>query len=203
MSRYLTPLPGMFAELVESVINKALDRDPDSARRLETIGQRRLRFELSGLGLELNFQVRDERLRVRAEDDAEPDTVVSGSPSALLAMAVPDWRTPGSGVSMSGDADLARAFEQIFRHLNPDWEAVLVDRFGEVLGHQFYRFFAEAGQTGRQVMKTGEEQIGEYLREESAWAVGRRDFESFSREVDELREAIDRLESRLARQGRI
>ncbi len=203
MSRYITPLPGIFAGLVESALNEALRRDPDTADRLETLGDGLLRLQLAGLGLDLYFRAGDGLLQVTAEEELEPDTTIAGSPSALLAMAVPEWRRPGSGVSMSGDADLARSFEQLLRRLQPDWEAALVDRFGEVLGHQFYRFFAEAGQTGRQVLRTGEEQIGEYLREESDYAVGRRDFERFSRQVDQVREAVDRLESRLRREGRL
>lgn len=204
MSRYLTPLPGLFAGLVDTVLNQAIRRDPDGPGRLEALAGRRIKFELEGLGLELHFRVQDQRLQVRAEDDglSQPDTVISGSPGALLAMSIPDWRSPGGGVSMQGSAETARYFEQLLRRLRPDWEAALVEQFGEVLGHQLFRFFREAGQTGRQMARTGEEQLGEYLREESELAVSRPQFGVFSREVDELREAVDRLESRLRREGR-
>ena len=72
--------------------------------------------------------------------DAEPDTVISGSPAALFTMAAPeglgDWGSEGSRVSITGDANLARDLERLFSQLDPDWEGSLSRVFGDVWGHQ-------------------------------------------------------------------
>lgn len=202
MGRYLTPLPYLFASLVATTINRAAALDPVAPAAPSSLAGRILKFEFRGLGLELFITAEQGRLAVKAESDVEPDTVIAGTPAALLAMAVPDWRAPGSGVNIHGEADLARDFERYLRRLDPDWEAALTERFGEVAGHQFHVFFREGSRTGRALAEAGADQLGTWLREESGLLVGRAEMREFTAALDELREGVDRLGSRLGRERR-
>ncbi|RFF29728.1 ubiquinone biosynthesis accessory factor UbiJ [Wenzhouxiangella sediminis] len=201
-SRYLTPLPGMLAAAVEQAIARAVALDDGSPERLRPLHDKLVRLELKGLGIDLFFQGRDDALSVTAEHEATPDTTISGTPLALLAMAVPDWRAPGSGVRIEGDAGTGQAFEKLLKQLDPDWEAVFVERFGPVVGHQLWRTLSEARAGARHVGRTAAEQTARFLREESGLLVSREEIDEFVNEVDELREAADRLEARLRRRDR-
>ncbi|HSH27268.1 MAG TPA: SCP2 sterol-binding domain-containing protein, partial [Wenzhouxiangella sp.] len=159
-------------------------------------------LQLKGLGIDLYFHGREDGLGVSAECETAPDTTISGTPLALLAMAVPDWRAPGSGVRIEGDAGAGQAFEKLLKQLDPDWEAVFVERFGPVVGHQLWRMLADARAGARRASRTAADQTARFLREESGLLVTRQEVNDFVHEVDELREAADRLEAQLRRRGR-
>jgi len=202
MSRYITPLPGLLARLIEQGLTQAIALDAQAAERMKPLEGRTVRLALDGLGLDLYFIGQTGRLEVRAESDLEADTTIRGTPAALLAMAVPDWRAPGSGVRIEGDAGTAQSLEKLMRRLDPDWERLATDTFGEVVGHQVWRLTRDALQLGQSSLNLAGDQLGRYLREESGLLITREEIELFSHDVDELRESIDRLESRLRREGR-
>lgn len=201
MSRYLTPLPGLLATAIERAIHQAVEADPAGPPRLKALDQRCIKLVLSGLGIDLIFCGEPERLRVVAETDLVPDTIIRGSPGALLAMAAPDWFGKQSGVRIEGDAGAAQALEQLLRKLDPDWEGLLTEQLGDVLGHQVWRLLRDSLSQGRRLVGVAGEQVGHYLREESGLLTTRAEIQSFARDVDELREATDRLEVKLRRRG--
>jgi ubiquinone biosynthesis protein UbiJ len=201
MSRYLTPLPGLLATAIDRAINHATAADPSGRQRLRALDQRRIKLVLTGLGIDLAFHGEGDRLTVVAETDQSPDTIISGSPGALMAMAAPNWFGKQSGVRIDGDAGAAQALEQLLRKLDPDWEGVLTEQLGDVLGHQVWRLLSDSLGGSRRVAGVAGEQLAHYLREESGLLTTRAELESFGRDVDELREAADRLESRLRRSG--
>ena len=201
MSRYITPLPGLLAAAVERAFNQTLSVDPKAVQKLQPLDQRCVQLALRGLGIDLFFIGRGERLEVVAETDLPPDTVIRGSPGALLAMAAPDWFGSGSDVRIEGDAGAAQNLEKLLRQLDPDWEGLLVEQLGEVLGHQAWRIIRDGAASGRRLSGVAGDQVAHYLREESGLLVTRDAMQALTRDVDELREAVDRLEVKLRRQG--
>lgn len=202
MGRYLTPLPGLLASTVEQALNQAIALDDQARPRLAAMANRRVKLVLTGIGIDLHFSGSVDRLKVEADSEESADTTITGSPGALLALAVPDWRATGSGVRIEGDAAAAQALEKLLRRLDPDWEAWLVERTGPIIGHNLWRLLNDAAGASQHVARTAADQVAHYLREESGLLVTREEIDSFVGEVDELREAVDRLESRLRREGR-
>jgi len=203
MSRYLTPFPGLLAAAVEQAIRQAIELDDNAPKRLASLEDKLIRLELKGLGIDLYFRGREASLGVSAEDDSSADTTISGTPVALLVMTVPDWRAPSSGVRIEGDAGTAQAFEKLLKQIDPDWEAMFVERFGPVVGHQLWRMLTDARAGARHVSRTAADQTAHFLREESGLLVTREEVDEFVHEVDELREAADRLQAQLGRRGRV
>jgi len=201
MSRYLTPFPGMLAAAIEFVLARAASLDADPAAKLQPLSGRWLKFALHGLEIDLWLTVEDERMRVLAEPeehDLEPDTEIAGTPGALLAMALPELGSSG-GVRIEGDASLAQQFQQAVKALDPDVEQGLTDYFGDLLGPQMYRVVAQALDSARQTTRTGGDQVSRWLLEESRFVPAPGEWQEFRDGVDRLREAVDRLESRVRR----
>jgi len=121
MPEYRTPLPAILAGMLEASINRILALDEDSPARLQRLDDRLLQLDLEGIGISLFFSFTTERVDVSIDSDYEPDTIISGSPVALFAMAVPEgagnWGTPDSRVTITGDATLARDLERLFSRL--------------------------------------------------------------------------------------
>ncbi len=201
MSRYLTPLPGLLASAIERAVDEAIRNDASAPERLGSLDGRCVQLALSGLGIDLFFIGQSDRLKIVAESDLPPNTVIRGSPTALLAMAAPDWLDADSGVGIEGDAGAAQALEKLMRRLDPDWEQLLVQQLGDVIGHQVWRLLSDSLAGGQRLAGVAGDQVGHYLREESGLLVTQAEAQSFTRDVDELREAVDRLEVSLRRKG--
>jgi ubiquinone biosynthesis protein UbiJ len=201
MPDYRTPLPGILAATLEASINQLLALDEASPQRLGQLDQRLLRLELEGLGIVLDFSFSPHRVKVSLETGGSPDTVISGTPAALFAMALPDadgtWGRPGSPVRISGDATLARDLERLFSRLDPDWEGKLSNVFGDVVGHQLATGARGAAGQLRSTMATLGAFATDFLRQPSSPLARQEEIGEFGQAVDALRDATDRLEARL------
>jgi len=201
MGRYLTPLPGIMAQAIEFVVNRAAALDEHADEALKPLENRWLKFELQGPEIELWLSADDGRMRVLAEaDDAATvaDTTIAGTPGALLAMALPDLHGPG-GVRIEGDARLAQKFQQAVKSIDPDIERGLSAYFGELFGPQVYRIVVEASELGQRSARVGGDQLMHWLKNESRLLPASTEWKEFSDRVDRFREAVDRLEKRFDR----
>jgi len=201
MTSYRTPLPGILAATLEASINHVLAMDDGTPRRLGPLDQRLVRLELEGLAIVLDFSFTPHRVKVSLQTEATPDTVISGTPTALFAMAIPDadgsWGRPGSQVRISGDATLARDIERLFSRLDIDWEAKFSNWFGDVVGYQLVAGARGAASQLRASLSTIGDFASDWLRQPSSPLVEPMAIEEFSEAVDALRDATDRLEARL------
>ena len=204
MPEYKTPLPGILAAMLESAINRLLDLDGDTPERMERLQGRMLQLNIEGVGVTLFFAFNGRQVEVGTRSEYEPDTVISGVPVALFAMAVPDgisnWGAPESRVSITGDANLARDLERLFSRLDPDWEGRLSRIFGDVWGHQVAAGLRAGAEQARDATENAGEMISEYLQQNQGPVIRREEVEEFSQSVADASDSVDRLEARIRQQ---
>jgi len=127
-----------------------------------------------------------------------PDLTVALSPAALPRLLRRDDSVLQT-IAFSGDAELAVALQFLFRHLRWEVEEDLARVVGDVAAHRI----AGAGRAFTAWRKDAAERLGqnvaEYLTEEAALLAPKPDRARFAREVDELADAVERLEKRLDR----
>ncbi len=201
MADYRTPLPRMMAGLLEAGINRVLALDPESEKRLLKLQGKVLQLNLDGLEITLFLGFDSAHVRVDLDAEAEPDTVISGTPIALFAMAAPsdagNWGLPGSSVQISGDANLARNIERVFSQMDPDWEKPLTDILGDVVGFQLASGLKQGVDAVREAAKSTVDMAGTYFRDETNVLVRPSELKEFNSAVDGLNDAIERLEARI------
>lgn len=201
MAEYRTPLPAIFAGLLEAALEKVLVLDPLSAERLLRLQGRCLQVNLEGLGIGLFLTFESGNLRVNLDSDREPDTVITATPSALFSMAAPgepgDWGLPGSSVHITGDAGLARELERIFSKLEPDWQQPLNAVLGDTLGFQVASGLRQGIQAFKNAAGEGGQMAGAWLRDDSGLLAGAEELREFCNSVDVLSDAADRLQARV------
>lgn len=193
--------PALLAAL-EISLNRYLELDPESLKRLKSIKGSVIKVELRGLELTFYLLPDDHGIQVMGiyEDDA--DTCLSGSPLAWITMGLSGdtQKTLFSGdVEISGDTELGSQFKQILSELDIDWEEHLSHFSGDVIAHQVGRFFRGASKWGEQARDTLALDVSEYLQEEKRLVATQPEVEHFNTEVDHLREDTDRLEARVKR----
>jgi ubiquinone biosynthesis protein UbiJ len=201
MPEYRTPVPKMMAGFVEAGINRVLLLDPESAKRLLKLQGKVLQVNLEGLEIELFLSFDSGHVQVDLESAKEPDTVISGTPMALFAMAAPgdadNWGLPGSSVQISGDANLARDIERVFSQMNPDWERPLTDILGETAGFQVASGLKQGAEAIQKATRQSADMAGDWFRDESDLVARPSELGEFSEAVDGLSDAIERLEARI------
>ena len=211
MPEYRTPLPAMLAAGLQSSLNSVLALDPESGERLGRIEGKVLKLELEGVGIDLFFTAKNQHFEVSlqnpvaTEDQADADTTVRGTPAALFSMAAEEvggWSGPGSRVSITGDATLARDFERLFSRLDPDFEGLVSGMVGDVAGYQLVSGLKQATQQLKETLGEAGVVAGEVFRDglrgnNSGPLIGEKETRQFSKGVDELRDAVDRLEARI------
>jgi ubiquinone biosynthesis protein UbiJ len=201
MPQYRTPLPSIMATMLETAINRVLALDEDTPARLQHLDDRMLQLDLEGVGISLFFAFTATRVHVSIDSSDEPDTIISGSPFALFAMAVPEgdggWGGAGSRVNISGDATLARDLERLFSRLDPDWESTLARLFGDVWGHQVAAGIRNGAEQAKEAAGKTAEMVSEFLKRDDGTLVKVAEISDFADAVDETREAVERLEAKL------
>lgn len=130
----------------------------------------------------------------------EPDVVISGSLLALARLATQtDAVVRGDAVELGGDVILARKFQTLLRYARPDIEEELSVLVGDVAAHSIGEVVRNVGNWGREAGATLQQNVREYLQEESRSVPSRYEAEVFRREVDTLRDDVARFEARLQR----
>jgi ubiquinone biosynthesis protein UbiJ len=203
MPEYKTPLPGIFAAMLESAVNRLLQLDDSSRARQERLEGRMLQLDIEGVGITLFFAFNGYQVEVGTRSSYVPDTVISGSPAALFAMAAPDeisrWGSPESRVTITGDANLARDLERLFSQLDPDWEGRISRIFGDVWGHQIASGLRAGAEQVRHTAENANSMLAEYLEQNQGPVIRNEEFEEFAAAIDEARQSVELLESRIHR----
>jgi len=160
-------------------------------------------LDIEGIGITLFFAFNGYQVEVGTRSSYVPDTVISGSPVALFAMAAPDeigsWGTPQSRVSITGDANLARDLERLFSNLDPDWEGRISRVFGDVWGHQIAAGLRAGAEQARDTAENAGSMLSEYLEQNQAPVIRGEELDDFAEAVDHTRRSAERLESRIRR----
>jgi len=193
-------------------VNSELLRPLERAlnRQIAASGRARgLLADLDGRSMELRFAATPFRIRLAATADAlsvrpaadEPaDAVIEGTPLSFLRLATGEAMQSirAGGMDVRGDAEIAEGFRRLLDAARPDLEEELSRVTGDVAAHYLARFARDALDFGRRAGDAFARNLGEYLTEESRDLPVRLEVEEFLAGVDRLREAVDRLETRIA-----
>lgn len=172
-------------------------RAQELAARLEG---RSLALRVEGLPLSFTASIRSGQVALATGTEAPADATVSGTPITLLSLVAAEARTRLSStpVTVAGDAEVAEGFQDLLRAARPEFEEELSRHIGDVAAHQVGNLVRSAADWGRKTASTFAANVGEYLQEEGRDLVTRTEMDEFLHDVDELREAADRLEARVS-----
>jgi ubiquinone biosynthesis accessory factor UbiJ len=175
---------------------------------------RALLAELSGRSMELRFAATPLRVRisaaadglsVRPAADEASDAVIEGTPLSFLRLATGDAAQSirAGGTEVHGDAEIADGFRKLLDAARPDLEEELSRITGDVAAHYLAGFARDALAFGRRARDSIARDAAEYLTEESHDLPTRIEVDEFLADVDRLREAVDRMDARLAASERM
>lgn len=198
------PRTGVFDALLSraaALVNRVLALDPEFSPRLDALDGRRFRIEVKGAGLCFDIRIASRAVNLEPAVGAA-DVTISGPPLALwslLSAGDPLQALNAADVTLTGDVKVAQRLSALLGELDVDWEEVAAGRIGDIPAHQAGRWARRFTRWRRRTHDSLQASLGEYLQEEARYLPTRVEIELFSDEVDEVRDAVERAEARLAR----
>lgn len=182
-----------------SMINRQIRAKTPARELCAQLNHRVMALRVANTTLAIYLTVDGDQVLLATDYCQEPDVVVSGSLLALRRLAGPDGDASirDGEVELQGDAMIAQKFQKLLGYGRPDFEEELSVIVGDVAAHGIGEFVRGVGLWGREARATMQQNIGEYLQEESRMVPSRDEVDAFRGEVDTLRDDVARFEARL------
>lgn len=198
--------PSILCAGAEIALNRYLRLEPAVIEDCARLQGRCMEFALPAAHLSLAVEFIDGGVRVFPEFPTPADVRVSGTPGALVAAlrhVASSQPGPPTGLEIEGDAELLNEFRRMLARVGFDPEEWLAPLLGGAVSHRLLgglrRMFDWTRGSARRVADNS----AEYLREETYDLARARDVDAWMNEVDDAREALDRIEARLRRLERL
>ncbi len=197
----MEPLHTLFTPLVARV-NRTLAETTPARELAAELDGRCFVVRLLNSALALSVRVEEGQLEVQTSIPDEPDVAIEGPLSGIVRLMVAGGDLTSLrdvGVTISGQADLAQKFQRLFTLARPDPEEELAGVIGDAAARQVNNAVKDVADWGRRSGSIMAANIREYLQEETRDVPSPYEMERFRREVQTLRDDVDRAAVRLRR----
>lgn len=185
----------MLEPLVAPMLNRLLRANRWALDALGAHAGKTVAFESPPFSLRLTVAATGELAPAAA--DTPVTTTIRVPPAALPRFALRDGAA-WTQADVTGDAELARTVDHIRRHLEWDYEESLSRLFGDIAAHRIAEGVRGLDRWARTASLDLGRAFAEYAAHEAPLIASTEGLQEFAREVDEVRAAVDRLESRIA-----
>ncbi len=195
-------IPASVLAAIEGALNQYIALDPTGARAFEPTYGRIISIEIEGLGTRLTLIPGPDRVQVFGAYDATPDCLIRGAPLALLRMMTAsrkESQLSSGAVQIEGDTAVAQSLSGALAGLDIDWEEQLARVLGDPIANQIGRALRAAGDWGGRTGESVRANVKEYLEQGSRLLPTRYEVNEYLRQVDTLRDDVERLAERIAR----
>lgn len=189
----------MLAATVSRIANHLLAGADWARSKLAPHAGKSARFEF--LAGQVVLQVAPDGLLQPAPADATPAVAIHFPPGAVL-QTLADREQAWRSARIEGDAAFAADLSHVAARIEWDVEEDLSRVFGDVAAHRMAQAGRSAAAWPPQAARSLARNTAEYLTEEAKLLASPLQLGEFARDVDALREAVDRLEERIERLGR-
>lgn len=181
----------------EKIINAALQYDPATRIGLARLSGKILAITINAPNIHLFVMPMDDEVRLMNHWDGDVDTRLSGSLIALAQLRQTQVHNlKDSGVTVMGDIQLLADLQQLIKNLDIDWEEMLSQFTGDIVGHQTAQLIRAKMNWVKDRTANTQRLTREFLTEELKTIPSKPELKDFYRQVDELRLAVDRAAAR-------
>lgn len=184
---------------LESAVNTYIAMDPDAQAEFAKFSDKVIAINVDSTGLILYCLPHSSGITIMTRYEGEPDTVICGRPVSLAKLSIfSDTRVMFEGdVTIRGDVQLGQRFKRAIESIDIDWEEHLSRITGDVIAHKTGHMIREMANWWRANQARAQNNGREYLQQELQVIPSREEIEDFYKSVDDLRDDVARLETRL------
>ncbi len=191
-----------FLTSLEKLVNTVLGMASDTDHLLAPLSGKVVKIHIDPPGFDIVMSFSEQGIQILENYPAEADVELRGSPVAfgLMSFKGRPTRALFSGkVSMQGDSQVGHHFQQLFESLNIDWKQQLSRVIGIQAAQRIADFVGKSKQWFAETGDAMQEDVSEYLQEESKLLPAQAEADMMFDDVDQLRADCDRLEARVKR----
>jgi ubiquinone biosynthesis protein UbiJ len=196
MSAVVDNTPPAWISQLEKLVNKALSLDEETLHALAKLEGKVIAFEFNNTNLTVFLFPSITGLIINTAYDNKADVLIKGTPTNFIMMLASSKQGNASlptDMQVIGDIGLAQRFQAIMQNIEIDLEEPLSNWIGDSAAYQLGKFIRSASRLATNTGKILATDISEYLRFESDMLPDDLLVEEFCKEVDVLREDVDRL----------
>ena len=198
MTAYTSP-PIWLLTLLETVLNGILRLQPELMSAICTqLSGKTILVQLAGPQLAFILQPGAGGIRITTDTLSPPNLTLRASPAALLKLTQGEW-VSSPELEIHGDIQLARLLQTLLQQWDYDWEEWLARAFGDIPAFHLSNMLRSGFAWGQKTAEAVQTNLGEYLQYEAEALPNRHSTQQYLQEVDELRDAVERLDARIAR----
>jgi ubiquinone biosynthesis accessory factor UbiJ len=196
---------------ITRLINKGLSLDEETLLALAKLKGKVIGFDFINTPLVVFLMPSEHGLIIHSDYNDKPDVAIKGTPSNFIMMLASSKQGASAlptEMQITGDIALAQRFQAIMQNIEIDLEEPLSKWVGDTMAYQIGKFVRGTRHFAMNTGKTLAMDVSEYLRFEIEMLPDDLLVEEFSKEVDRLREDVDRfaqrvnkLEARLKNKG--
>jgi len=177
-----------------AAVNHLLEGASWAREHLKPFAGKAVRFHLAPFTVTLAILATGDVEDAPAESAANATFTLTPGVALRVVAADPNaWRE----IETSGDTELAREILFIAQNLRWDVEEDLSRLFGDIAAHRMVQAARELERWGRETAESFARSAAAYWTEERPLIARRADVEHFNREVDRLRDDVERLAKRM------
>jgi ubiquinone biosynthesis protein UbiJ len=184
--------------LIETGLNQALSLDPGARKQIESLSGKCMSIQCQSPSFLLNILVCEQHLSVSGNEALQADISIQGSASALMKLLLTGNTASlrQDGIIISGDVGLLSKFQAILQNLDIDWEYQLSKFVGDIPTQFVHDSLHSASRFAKKTQDNLQEDIDNYLHEETRLFPSGTELQNFYQSVDALRLRVDRLGAR-------
>ena len=181
-----------------SVLNHLLAQNAWARERLSPYAGKSFLLNLAPIDLHFTIAPQGD---VASAAALPADVTLSISPTAFLRFALSRPRDPAL-IAVAGDQELGEVLRAVLSELSWEAEEDLSRVVGDVLAHRLSNAARSVGLWGKQAVEQMAQTSAEYLSEERAVLVPKRELARFTQELNSLDLALSQLEQRIVQLAR-
>lgn len=185
------------AHALETGMNAALTFDPGTRQQLTRLEGQILQISSTRPSASLYLNPVKEQLHVYTHWAGESTVTLQGNLFNILGLLThPSPSLASSGVSVTGKVSVLGEYQHLLHHLDIDWEDALASLLGDLPAHQLANTLRHVTQWIKPRQHYWPQFIGEFITEELRAVPAKAEVSAFNRNVDDVRQATDRLLAR-------
>ena len=182
----------------EKIVNAALAYDPASRIALAELSPQVLAVHINSPDFKIFVVPCAEALELYGHFEGELTTQLEGTLPALLSLIKSDrLNLKDSGVQLFGSTSFLAELQKILKNLDIDWEEMLSQIFGDIIGHQGAELIRSKMSWTKDRVSNIQRLTSEFLTEELRVLPSKPELAFFNAQVDELKLGADRVTARI------
>ncbi|MDF3054108.1 MAG: uncharacterized protein K0Q74_15 [Gammaproteobacteria bacterium] len=182
---------------LERVVQRYLQIDSETREKLIALSGKVILFNIEDWGIKLYIFPCKQGVRLQSVYENAPDISIKGILSSFIkrGLSGSDAAIFPQDLEVEGDIELAQKINRIMLESHIDWEEILAVFTNDNVAHYVKNIFEKLDHVKGQIKRNIQENMTEYLQEETLLVPSRKEMEDFFSDIYSLRNDVERLEA--------